>query len=817
MQLRARHFRLIALALTSVFLACGDSEPTGSGSPDDDYEEYPNNTPEVARIADVSGTGSVPHYTAVLSDGREFRLEDPEYTARLAERVPSSQLQAAGTTVALTRPSADRLVLADDQTDIRNQSPRNTCVVHAVLAGMEARYQREGHGALNLSEQYAQHVGKMSHLSDLTNFDSYDPAAPDVFENQLGMWGGSNIILALSKRGHYGVPLETTSPYIAVENFESTDQPGDDPRADWTQRDGSVTQREIDDYNLEQDEVTIQVPGAVTLTPFPQAALEAATHRVTGYQEASASEVRDPVWYEAQIAAEREVVFQMIMCTRTEDGMWKPRDRASGEGSCGAHAMLIVGYDRRDPDLPYFLVKNSWGGSGFLHLSYDFVDGDMDGRITEAAVITGVSDPTTTSDFHPQLALGRWYLEYGDQVGLLDVNRLSNYLDSDDLGGVRDRRLGAFFDPGGTTHRVNGSVGATGVINFYFDPGNPSLGYGELAGIHFAGTLSGSEPLRFSGSYDDAGQSGTFIATKTPLSFAVTSPSDGSSYALNAASVPFSADADYLGSSLDVTWQSDQDGVIGTGLSFERTDLSFGAHVITTTAVDVFGNTASDAVEVTITNDPPTVEILQPEANGPTRCVDEVISFEATVTDINTLPDRTLTGSAVEWRVAGEDSVFATGKSVERSFTAAGTYTVTVQATDEQGLSDEASVSVTVEDCPNAAPVVEITTPETDTGTDNPDYAYDGYDDTLGLWYKDVLLEGRATDAEDGTLSGGALVWVTDRTDVQDAALGTGGSLTVRLYSDVCTGSWHNVTLTATDSDGESRTDLRRIFIWTLC
>ncbi len=117
----------------------------------------------------------------------------------------------------------------------------------------------------------------------------------------------------------------------------------------------------------------------------------------------------------------------------------------------------------------------------------------------------------------------------------------------------------------------------------------------------------------------------------------------------------------------------------------------------------------------------------------------------------------------------------------------------------------------------NSAPVVEITTPATDIGTDDLDYTYDGYDDARSLWYKDVLLQGTATDAEDGTLTGPDLVWETDRTDLQDAALGSGSSLTVRLYSDQCTGTGHEITLTATDSDGESRTAQRQIFIWMLC
>jgi hypothetical protein len=117
----------------------------------------------------------------------------------------------------------------------------------------------------------------------------------------------------------------------------------------------------------------------------------------------------------------------------------------------------------------------------------------------------------------------------------------------------------------------------------------------------------------------------------------------------------------------------------------------------------------------------------------------------------------------------------------------------------------------------NTPPVAEITTPATDTGTDNLNFTYDGYDETRSLWYKDVLLEGTGADAEDGTLRGTALTWTTDRSDLQDAGLGSGNALTVRLYSDQCTGSWHDITLTATDSDDASGTARRRIFLWTLC
>jgi hypothetical protein len=67
----------------------------------------------------------------------------------------------------------------------------------------------------------------------------------------------------------------------------------------------------------------------------------------------------------------------------------------------------------------------------------------------------------------------------------------------------------------------------------------------------------------------------------------------------------------------------------------------------------------------------------------------------------------------------------------------------------------------------------------------------------MGLWYKDVTLEGRGIDDEDGMLTGDALVWKTDQTGVQAEVLGTGENPTVRLYSDDCFGTEHVITLEA--------------------
>lgn len=122
--------------------------------------------------------------------------------------------------------------------------------------------------------------------------------------------------------------------------------------------------------------------------------------------------------------------------------------------------------------------------------------------------------------------------------------------------------------------------------------------------------------------------------------------------------------------------------------------------------------------------------------------------------------------------------------------------------------------------CADNPPAVLITSPPADTSMSDLAFVYDGFDQALGLYYKEVTFKGEALDPEDGFLSGGSLVWTTDRTDIQpmgQAQLGTGVTITVTLYSNVCAGVWHEITLTATDSAGNTVTTKRRIFIWIVC
>lgn len=124
----------------------------------------------------------------------------------------------------------------------------------------------------------------------------------------------------------------------------------------------------------------------------------------------------------------------------------------------------------------------------------------------------------------------------------------------------------------------------------------------------------------------------------------------------------------------------------------------------------------------------------------------------------------------------------------------------------DDGESDAAS---------DTPPELTITAPAEDA-TNDAGPMYDGYDDAMGLWYYDVTLTAEAIDAEDGDLST-SIVWSTDQEAIQQAELGTGAEVSVRLYSDDCFGTLHVITATVTDADGNTTDAMRLLNIWELC
>ena len=302
-----------------------------------------------------------------------------------------------------------------------------------------------------------------------------------------------------------------------------------------------------------------------------------------------------------------------------------------------------------------------------------------------------------------------------------------------------------------------------------------------------------------------------------PPTLDIVAPSPGASYSHRATNVTFSADVvDPEDMDVTVRWSSDRDGFLGEGnpLFVFSGDLSYGPHVVTARGRDPQGHTVSDTASFEIVNDPPEVDIVTPTPG--TYCVDESIEFGATVLDINEI-GATLPDASIDWRVGLSGSPFAQGRTVERSFGSAGGYEVYVLATDPRGASDEDSVGLGIEVCENAPPDVDIIEPSEDVTLFYDDDENGGYDEVREQWYATVTLSGAASDPEDGTLSGPSLIWTTDRGDLQTSVLGTGASITVRLYSSDCTGALHTITLTATDAYGNVRQSTVTIFIYTIC
>ncbi|WP_318774327.1 PKD domain-containing protein [Thermus sp.] len=280
---------------------------------------------------------------------------------------------------------------------------------------------------------------------------------------------------------------------------------------------------------------------------------------------------------------------------------------------------------------------------------------------------------------------------------------------------------------------------------------------------------------------------------------------------------------DHRGQSREATWHLPPSTTIPAASPGERAEyrdrnMPLGNQTLTLRYRDALGQ-AEASVSFSIRNDPPSVRILEPvpSPNNP-FCVGSPIRFRAEVSDPNNDPASFPFPEAnVVWRVAGE--VIGTGLTKTHTFTRAGTYVVTVEATDDapppHTLSARDTLNLAVNNCGgnNRPPTASITNPPQDssfgaTGGDNH-----------GQYYE-LTLRGQATDPD-----GDALIyrWFTDRGDLQPGPpdsgpqfLGTGPNLPVRLYAQCGRNPTHQITLEVSDGIHYVRV-LRRISVIPLC
>ena len=141
-------------------------------------------------------------------------------------------------------------------------------------------------------------------------------------------------------------------------------------------------------------------------------------------------------------------------------------------------------------------------------------------------------------------------------------------------------------------------------------------------------------------------------------------------------------DGSLTGASLQ--WFSSRDGLIGTGITFSRNDLSLGTHTIRLIATD--SEAASDTAQVSIgVGEVPNQD---PTASFSFSCSNLTCTF----TDGSTDPD----GTVVSWAWQFGDGGTANEKSPQHTYGAGGTYDVVLMVTDDGGATDDVTRQVSV-------------------------------------------------------------------------------------------------------------------------
>jgi hypothetical protein len=143
-------------------------------------------------------------------------------------------------------------------------------------------------------------------------------------------------------------------------------------------------------------------------------------------------------------------------------------------------------------------------------------------------------------------------------------------------------------------------------------------------------------------------------------------------------------------------WESDLAGPLGTGEVLAVDGLPVGVHGITLTGTHVSPTpgTASITIEVR-GGSPPEVEILAPR-DGYIVYVDEPHGARGAAEDPE---DGPLMGDALSWE-SDLEGFLGTGEHLTGFSLAVGEHTLTLRATDSDGLSAEASVTLIVSDDP---------------------------------------------------------------------------------------------------------------------
>ena len=325
--------------------------------------------------------------------------------------------------------------LSEWQTPVRNQLDRGTCWVFSSTGLLEAAYRHHLGLSLDLSEQFAKHIiystlGPVSYLAHSDNASSF--------------WEGGNFTFTYgSALMNNTIPEESYAPYLSLEQMAAlitANNCGDMSPA-------NATQAQIDSCEYQESYISM-------------AARRQAFYGFTNATYLGAADVQNPQTLESFIVGGHEIAvdLNLFWSASTADPTILDYDPTAGGG---AHSMLFVGFDRRDPDpnRHYFIVKNSWGGDSLIKVSYKFVQN----ATSYGLVANSVAAPATGSPPYRSLWIGQWLMDNDGVQANVTIRRTDEW-QSDTVGvgpeGVNTAatRLGQYLVPGGSTHELNGKL-----------------------------------------------------------------------------------------------------------------------------------------------------------------------------------------------------------------------------------------------------------------------------------------------------------------------------------------------------------------------
>lgn len=298
-------------------------------------------------------------------------------------------------------------------------------------------------------------------------------------------------------------------------------------------------------------------------------------------------------------------------------------------------------------------------------------------------------------------------------------------------------------------------------------PGNPVwkayAGLEGSLGLHVAVLDLNWDKKIFDASVSIGQQTGNIPPLLDPSDI---NPADGSSAQLGVP-VQFGVlgrDAED-GSIFKGTWTSDVDGPLSLDGNNRHTFTTSGLRRITATVKDSAGAKASATIRLTVLDTPPVATLSSPNPNQGIYTGQPALLLLGSAVDANE-PGGALACTRLTWHSSDANDVLPADGCPDTSVQAAsfssalGTHTITLTATDPQGMSDSESVTVNVLAPPANYPPTGVISKPTKGQTfgdlqpvDLAATLFDPDDDTLTYtWYID-LGSGNAF-AQNGTVTG---------------------------------------------------------------